>query len=229
MATSGTTTFDLDANEIMEEAFERAGVDKQKLNADHARSARRSMNLILQDWANENIRPWAMEEATITTVAGVAETLLSADTIDVIDVTLKRDNYEIPMTRLSRSDYQALPEKSIQGRPDRYFLHKDRVQPKLFIYQTPENSTDTVEFWRIRRLHDVTAAVQNVDVPARWLEPFIRELAYRLYEKRPAEEQDENKLNRLERRAMDGFNTAREEDRDRAPLQIVPDMTTYSS
>ena len=117
MATSGTTTFDLDANEIMEEAFERAGVDKQKLNADHARSARRSMNLILQDWANENIRPWAMEEATITTVAGVAETLLSADTIDVIDVTLKRDNYEIPMTRLSRSDYQALRRSPSRGAP----------------------------------------------------------------------------------------------------------------
>ena len=229
MATSGQTAFDLDVNEIMEEAFERAGVDKQKLNADHTRSARRSMNMILQKWGNVGVRPWAIEQDSYIVTQGCADELLPQDTIDIIDLTLKRVDYEIPMTRLSRSDYQALPDKTIQGRPDRYWVHKDRVEVTNFIYQTPENSTDEVIYWKIRRLHDITKPTETVDVPARWLEPFTAELAYRLYQKRPVELRNAQVLADLKTDARDCFLLAREEDRDRADVRVVPDMTTYSS
>ncbi len=226
VSVAGGTNWNLEVVEIMEEAYERAGVDKLLLNADHSRSARRSMNLILKSWANASVRPWALERTSFLTTAGIEEEYLQEDTIDILDVTLKRENYEIPMTRLSRGDYANLPDKAIQGRPDRYYLHKDIDQPSMFIYQTPINATDEVIFWRVRRLIDVTSPSDNVDAPVRWVDPFIAELAYRLYEKRP--EVDERKLLRLELRAEKLFDLAAEEDRDRAPLQIVPDMTTYS-
>lgn len=236
MATSGQTIWTLDVTEIMEEAFERAGVDKLILNADHMRSSRRSMNFILKTWANVNVRPWAIERTSFLTTAGVEEEYLQQDTIDILDATLKRDDYEIPMTRLSRSDYQAIPDKAVQGRPDRFYLHKDIDQPSLFLYQTPDNSTDEMIYWRIRRLHDVTGATENVDVPARWLDAFTAALAYRLCAKRPEPIESaarmqarEAKLGRLKAEARELFDVAAEEDRDRAPLQVVPDMTSYTA
>ena len=227
MATSGLTNFTLDITEIVEEAYERAGVDKQRLTADHTRSARRSMNLILQVWGNKNVRPWSLELCEFTTTQGVADEVLPDNIIDVLDAVLRRSDYEVPMKRISRTDYHLIPDKTIQGLPNRYFLHKDDFAPVFYMYNAPANSTDIVSYWAIRRLHDVTNATQNVDVPDRWLDPFCAELAYRLYCKRPRRERTLEEKATLKADARDAFDTALEEDRDRTPLSVQPDYGTY--
>ena len=227
MATSGQLGFTLDVQEIIEDAAERAGITKQKLNADHARTARRQMNLILTHWGNRNIRPWTLEQRSFTTVQSTVEYELDDDVIDAVDFTLARDNYEIPMLRIAREDYQDLPDKTIEGRPDRFFVHKPRVAPVVFLYQAPENDTDVVNYWAILRLETVVGSQENADIPDRWLEPFTADLAYRLYVRRPFEDRDTDEAKRLKAEALFTFNEARMEDSERADLQVVPYYDGY--
>lgn len=222
MTTSGVIGFNLDILDVIEEAYERCSVEKQKLTADHLQSARRSLNLLLQSWANVNERPWAVDKLDFTVSAGNADEALPSDTIDILEATCKRDDHEIPMTRISRSDYHALPDKTIQGRPDRFWLHKDRERAVMYLYQTPENSTDEIHYWRIRELQTVTSYADNPDVLGRWLDALCAGLALRLYGKLPKDLFDAARYAILKGEATEAFDLANTEDRDRAPLEVVP-------
>lgn len=222
MATSGVTGFSLDVAELIDEAWERAGFDKQKVTADHLQSARRSVNLALQSWSNVQERPWSVEQDSFITADGYADEKLPVDTIDILEATLKRDDYEIPMIRISRSEYHALPDKTIEGRPDRFFLHRDRSGPVIYLYQTPENSTDEVIYWRIRELETVTAYNDTPDILNRWQDALCAETARRVHAKLPRELRDVTWQTYLDNEAVKAFDLALVEDRDRAPLIVVP-------
>ena len=222
MSTSGVTGFALEILDVIEEAYSRAKVNKQKLTGDHLDEGRRSINLALQSWGNVQERPWATSLETFFTQAGEAEECLPDDTIDVLEATHKRNNYEIPMTRLSRDDYQALPDKTIPGRSDRFYVHRDRDAITMYLYETPENSTDEISYWRIRELETATNLEDSPDVMRRWYDALCAETASRVYQKLPADQSNLEWQLYLDRQAEKAFDLALEEDRDRAPLQTVP-------
>ena len=223
MATSGVVTLEFNIAEIVEEAFERAGVDVQDLNVGHAKTARRSLNYTFMSWINRNVRVFSIENKTHP-LASLGETnfTLPAGTLDVLDVVLTRSSVDTPMVTISRSDYHTITDKSTRGRPDRYWIHRPTSGPVMFFWQAAQNTTDIIDYWRIRRLFDITAAAETPDVPYRWHDALVSELAFRLFMKKPLKERTRKDRIMLAQDMDKSFYLAFTEDRERAPTQILP-------
>lgn len=226
MATSGAVTLDYSVTELIEEAYERAGVDIQTLNAHHADSARRSMNLIFSHWGTKGVHQWAIDNQTQTVTDGTNTYTLPAGTIDVISAVLTRDSVSTPMVRIGQTEYHQIPDKTVEGRPDRFWIDRTISSMTMYVWQTPENSTDIIDYWRMRRLYDVTAATETPDVPWLWWEALSADLALRLFDKKPIEQRDPSVRRDLRIAKIETFDSARAEDRDRASTQIVPCVRT---
>lgn len=120
MATSGTTTFELDVNDYIEEAFERCGLEAR--TGYDLKSARRSLNILFADWANRGLNQWTIAQRTQALTAGTASYTLDADVIDILSVVVRRDDTDISVERLSRSEFLNIPNKTTQARPNQFFL-----------------------------------------------------------------------------------------------------------
>ena len=180
MATSGTTTFELDVADTIEEAYERIGIEIR--SGYQARTARRSLNLLLQHLSNSPTNLWkaVLTEQALTT--GVTSYTLAADIIDIQSVVLTRSGQDTTMNRLSRDDYQSRPVKASQGRPSQYWFERLKT-PVLHIYQAPANSTDTIQFYAMERIEDISSSQNTIDIPVRFAEAITAGLAYRLASK----------------------------------------------
>lgn len=226
MTTSGVVTLEYDIAELTEEAYERAGLDLQELNAHHLRTAMRSLNLIFKRWQNLQIKVWTLVETTKTLTEGDTSFDLAAGTVDVDPntVVLRRSGVDTPMVPLLRDDYWAIPDKDVKGRPDRFWIDKSGATLTLYHWQAAENSTDQIVYQRIRRLYDVTAMTETPDALDRWVEALTAELAWRLFGKLPLPVRRENMAVGLdlERQAGARFKEARDEDRERGPTWIGP-------
>jgi hypothetical protein len=119
MTTSGTATFNLDLNEIFEEAFERCGTELR--TGYQFRTARRSLNLLTIEWANRGVNLWTIEEGSIPMVTGQAIYDLPVDTIDLIEHVIRtgsgQNQQDISITRISVSTYATIPDKNATGQP----------------------------------------------------------------------------------------------------------------
>jgi len=103
--------FNPDVAEVIEEAFERVGVE---LRTGHQlRSAKRSLNLMFTEWANRGVNRWTIDQTTIPTVIAQTAYTLGADTVDVLSVSLRRDSTDYPMERIGRAEYFDLPDKDL--------------------------------------------------------------------------------------------------------------------
>ena len=109
MAVSGLKDFELDVADYVEEAFERCG--KEMRTGYDLKTAKRSMNLLFADWANRGLNQWTIQQVTTTLTQGDADLTLSADTIDILSVVVRRDNTDYGIQRLSRDDYLNIPTK----------------------------------------------------------------------------------------------------------------------
>ena len=128
MTTSGTTSFNLDLNEMVEEAFERAG--GQLRTGYDLRTARRSLNLLFADWANRGVNMWTFEQNTITLAPGQPTYALPDDTVDLLDHVIRtnanqpNNQADLTITRISVSTYATIPNKLIQGRPIQVWVQR---------------------------------------------------------------------------------------------------------
>lgn len=222
MATSGVVTLEYTVVELIEEAYERAGYDLQMLNAQHMRTARRSMNLMFSAWANSGVRLWKIDNQTQTVTASTNSYTLPAGTIDVLEAVLTRSSVSTPMHRISRAEYQYIPDKTQEGRPDRFWVDRQISQPVMYVWQTPENSTDVIDYWRMVRQDDVTKGTETADIPQRWWEAMCAGLAYQLWAKLPLEKRIPKDRAQLLSDAGKAFNDALYEDRDRGPTTVAP-------
>ena len=186
MALSGTSTFTLTVNDVIQEAYDRIGGDP--ILGYDVRSARRSLNIMFSDWANRGYNQWTIEYKTLAITTGTTEYNLPADTIDVINANIQiSDGTEYAMTALGLNDYAAISNKTTQARPTQYYLQRLST-PVLKIYPAPDTNY-TITYYRMRRIEDITASTvsgveQNVDVPSRALECMCAGLAYYLSKKR---------------------------------------------
>ena len=128
MAVSNSVDFELDVADYIEEAFERCGLDVR--TGYDLKSAKRSLNLMLAEWANRGLNQWTIAQRTQALVTGTGEYALGADVIDILSLVVQRDGVDYSLSRLSRDDYLNIPNKTTQSRPNQFFLDR-QVTPSL--------------------------------------------------------------------------------------------------
>lgn len=223
MATSGTASFNPDLMEIIEEAYERIGVE-YKTGYDFT-TARRSLNLITMDWANQGLNMWTFESMSLSLVQGQYMYNLPTDTVDVIEMTIRTNagnattQNDLIIPRISVDTYSSLPNKLEQGRPIQYYIQRTAM-PVLYFWPVPNGQTPyTAYYWRMRRIQDAGNATNTMDVPFRFVPALISRLAFELAGKR----RDSMALvPALKVRSDEDWRKAISEDRERATLMIQP-------
>jgi len=214
MATSGSRDFNLDVGEIIEEAFERCGL--QVRTGYDATTARRSLNLMFAEWANRGLNLWTVNQATITLTLGQAQEALGADVVDILEMVLRRDNTDYEIDRLGRGDYLTLPNKTTQGRPSQFYFDR-KISPVINLWPVPENSTDQIIYYYVRRIEDADTLVNTTDMPFRFYPCMVAGLAYYIAMKRAPE-----RMGMLKAVYDEEFQRAANEDEDRVSLKLQP-------
>ena len=228
MTTSGTANFNLDISDIIEEAFKRNG---QELRTGYElKTARRSLNLLTIELANRGINMWTIEQGSVPLVTGQATYDIPADTIDLLDMVIRtgtaQNQTDINISRISEPTYSTIPNKNATGRPIQVWIQRLRDNPKINVWPTPDEpgSQYTFVYWRLRRIQDVTGSTQTLDVPFRFLNCMIAGLAYYLSMKLPV---DPGRRAELKMDYEQQLDMAQSEDREKAPIRIVPRIATY--
>ena len=217
MATSGSRDFNLDVGEIIEEAYERCGLEVR--TGYDARTARRSLNLMFADWANRGLNLWTVKQGTITLTAGQAQETLTADVVDILEVTLRRNGTDYEVERISRGEYATLPNKTTQGRPSQFYFDR-QIDPVINLWSVPENSTDQLIYYYVRRIDDADTLVNTTDMPFRFYPCMVAGLAYYMAMKRAPE-----RVQLLKSVYEEEFQRAADEDEGRTPLKLQPSLS----
>ena len=219
MATSSSTNFELDVAEYIEEAFERCGLEA-KTGYD-LQTARRSMNIMLAEWANRGLNQWTIEQRTQALTANDSEYSLGTDLIDILSLVVRRSGTDFTMTRISRDSFLNLPNKTSTGRPTQYFLDR-QITPNLKLFPTPENSTDVIVYDALTRIQDADAQVNTMEIPFRFFPCLTAGLAYYIAMKRAPD-----RIQLLKTVYEEEFERAMAEDRDRSAFNVVPKLDYY--
>jgi len=214
MTTSGSRDFNLDVAEIIEEAYERCGLEVR--TGYDARTARRSLNLMFADWANRGLNLWTVAQGTTTLTQGTSTYTLAADVADILEMVLRRSGTDYEVERISRGDYLDFPNKTDQGRPSQFYLDR-QIQPVITLWQTPENSTDQLVYYYVRRMQDVDTLQNTADLPFRFLPCMVAGLAYYLAMKKAPD-----RITLLKAVYEEEFLRAANEDEDRVALKLQP-------
>jgi len=219
MATSGTTNFNLQIDDLIEESFERCGI--RMTNGYQLTSARRSMNLLFLDWASRGLNLWTIEEATFPLVQGDSELILATDTVNVLSAVIRLvgqgPSTDITIDRISREEYLNVPDKTTQARPSQYYVQ--RSDPTT-VYLYPEADQNyTFVYYRIRRIEDAGAYTNTADVNFRFLPCLASGVAYMLSLKYAPE-----RMVSLKQIYEEDFQRAALADRDTASVHFVPDL-----
>ena len=223
MTTSGTSSFNLDLTEIVEEAFERVGSEMR--TGYDLRTARRSMNLMFADWANRGLNMFTYEQGSIPLVAGTATYNLPADTVDLLEHVIRTGagsaatQADLTITRISVSTYATIPNKLQQARPIQVWIERLNT-PRITVWPVPDNSQPyTFVYWRLKRIQDAGNGVNTMDMPFRFLPCMVAGLAYYLALKVPG---GTERLGVLKEQYDTAWQLAAEEDREKAAIRFVP-------
>ena len=219
MTTSGTTNFDLNIDDLVEEAFERCGM--RMTSGYQLNSARRSLNLVFLDWANRGLNLWTIEQKTYALTEGDAEITLDSDTVNVLSAVIRDTSQgqqtDITIDRISREEYLNVPDKTTQARPAQYYVQRANVF-KVFFYPAADQAY-TFVYYRIRRIQDAGNYTNTADVNFRFLPCLASGLAYYLALKFAPE-----RVPALKMMYEEDFQRAALEDRDTASVSFVPDL-----
>jgi hypothetical protein len=243
--TTSTTAFNPTLNELMEEAFERCGVEMR--TGYHFRTARRSLNLLITEWANRGINLWTIEQGQIPLVQGQYVYDLPNDTVDLLEHVIRTspgqvsNQTDINISRISVSTYSTIPNKLTQGRPIQVWINRRSGQttdavgatpayPQINIWPSPDQGTLASPYyyfvyWRLRRIVDAGTGVNVEDIPFRFQNALIAGLACKLALKLP--EVSIDRMNILKAEYAEAWEMAAGEDREKAPDRFVPRMMTY--
>ena len=218
MATSGTYSFSMDIDEVIQEAMEMIGGEVTL--GEEPRSARRSINLLLQDWQNRGIQLWTINTTAVTVATSVTAYSLDAHNIDVIEAVVNRDNIDLQLERISMEEYLKIPRKGQTGRPTQYAVRRERDNPEVYLWPIPENSTDKIKFETVKYFQDVSRSSQTADISRRFYPCLTAGTAYFMSMKRPGV--DMNRIQMLKSEYEERLVRAQEEDKERASLYLRP-------
>lgn len=232
MTTTATTAFNLNLNELIEEAFERAGTELR--TGYDFRTARRSLNLMFAEWANRGINLWTVEQGTINLNANQATYDLPVDTVDLLEHVIRTnagtpDQIDIAISRITVSTYASLPTKTATGRPIQVYIDRQSgatnpgptvAHPTVTLWPVPNiSNTYQLVYWRLRRMLDAGTGVNTQDVPFRFLPCMVAGLAYYVALKIPDAVE---RIPMLKQMYDEAWQQAQDEDRDRASWRVVP-------
>ena len=224
MSTSGTTAFNPDVNEYIEEAFERCGAELR--SGYDFRTARRSLNLMFADWANRGINMWTIEQGTQTLTQGTATYTLPADTVDLIEHVIRTGagnestQADLQITRISVSTYASIPNKLQQARPIQVWINRQQPAPQFTVWPIPDGSqTYQFVYWRLRRIQDAGSGSNTEDIPFRFINALTAGLAYYLSMKIPGAVE---RMPMLKQQYDEAWELASTEDREKAAVRFVP-------
>lgn len=219
MATSGTTNFSLPLDELLEQASLRVGGEPTL--GTEARVSRRALDLLFTDLQNRGILLHTLEQVLVTLTSAVATISCSTDTLDVLDAVVRRNNTDLMMVRMGYGEYLDIPRKTQQGRPTQFFVNRQRENPLIYVWPAPENSTDILVYWKMRFVQDAGKLSNDPDMPRRFFPALVAGLAYYLALNRGMQFPTD-RLGILKAEYEEQLQHATEEDRERAPLRIVP-------
>ena len=230
MATSGTTTFNLDLSDIMEEAYDLCGL-VMRSGYDY-NTARRALNLIFLEWQNKGLNLWKIEQATQALTAGTSSYAAETSALEIVDAFIRTDSgdtdkqFDQQLTRISRTQYNHQAKKLTQGKPTQFFADKGTSGINIVLWSTPDSAqTYTLVYDYIKRIEDAgNVATNNADVPARYLPCLTYALAYNIACKEP---EAQNRVNMIRGRYMELWNEVSDADRERAAVKFVPGNNVY--
>jgi hypothetical protein len=222
MPTSGTTTFDLDIEELISEAYERCGIETR--TGYDLRTARRSLNLLFLDWASRGLNLWTIEERSQALTANVFEYNIPTDTVDILSAVVRSpqspgQNIDITLNRFSQAEWLHTPNKSgTLGRPAQFY-YQHTNQPKAFFFPCPDNSQPyTFVYYAIRRIQDAGGFTNVADVNFKFLPCLVSGLAYFIAMKKAPD-----RMIVMKQIYEEDFKRIADYDRDRASYYAVPD------
>ena len=216
---SGSYNFNLEIGDVIQEATEMIGGEVTL--GEEPRSARRSINLILSDWQNRGVCLWTTNTTTVSVAANTSQVSLGSHVSDVMQVVVNRDNTDLEMTRISYEEYLKIPNKGQTGRPSQYAIKRFSDNVQLFMWSVPDVNTDKLKIEKIDYMQDVDkSAIQNADMPRRFLPALTTGLAYYMSLKRPGI--TEARATFLKREYEERLGFAMTEDKERASLYITP-------
>ena len=223
MATSGTSAFDLNIDDIIEEAYERCGIRTN--SGRDLRSARRSLNLLFSEWGNRGVHIWKVSLNEVALVAGTAQYAVNESVSDVLEAYISTtaaaqntaSTNDISLTKIDRSAYAALPNKLQTGQPSQYFVDR-QTTPQIFLYLAPDATTyTTLKFYTVDRIQDAGIYTNQADVVYRFLPCMCSGLAYFLSMKKAPD-----KIQTLRLIYEDELQRALTEDGQRTSFYITP-------
>ena len=219
MATSGTKTFQLTIADTIEEAYELAGLELR--TGYDAETARRSLNIMFADWSNRGVNLWTIEQVTTNLTAGTNSYTLNSYDIDIVSAVIRQidgsTTTDLQLTRIGRTEYLNIPDKSSTGRPNQLFLDR-QTTPVVKLWPTPDSTyTYRLVANTIQRIDDASASAQDPEIPSRFMPCIASGLAYYIALKRNPE-----KAAILKTQYEQDFKLAADEDRNRTSLHFVP-------
>ncbi len=230
MTTSSSKNFEPDVAEYIEEAFERCGLELR--TGYDLKTANRSLNLMLAEWANRGLNQWTIAQKTVDMVANTTTYNIDSTNgtapIDVLDVfireTTQSNANDISMTRLSRAEYSNITTKSTTGKPNQFFVDK-QITPTISVWPAPDQSSKYTIFMNVlTRMDDVDSATNTLEVPFRFYPCLAAGLAYYLSMKKAPQLTPQLKAIYDEE-----FNRAIAADEDRASFRIAPNLRSYNN
>tara|TARA_E500000318_G_scaffold110403_1_gene125729 strand:+ start:1752 stop:2447 length:696 start_codon:yes stop_codon:yes gene_type:complete len=230
MALSGSKDFELDVADYVEEAFERCGLELR--TGYDLKSANRSLNLMLAEWANRGLNQWTVKEKTVAMVQGTStyniDSTNATAPIDVLDVYIREtqgsETTDLSMTRLSRAEYSHITTKSSTGKPNQFLIDK-QTTPTLTVWPVPDKtSTYTVYMNVLTRMDDADAGANTMDMPFRFYPCLAAGLAYYISLKRAPD-----RTSMLKSLYEEEFQRALSTDEDRASFRVSPSLRSYNN
>ena len=221
MAYSDTYVWSPDLAECVDDAFERCGVDPATLDASHVLSARRSINFMLVEWSTKDHEDFRVDRVQVPLVQGNHPGTIDPDTdgriIDILSVSLRRNGTDTSIYPMSRQEWLDIPDKSTEGRPNRYFADKRRDGVEMYLWTLPENSTDILLMDVMRKYNDAGGAALEPDIPYYLRDAFAAGLAAKLSVKFAVD-----RVQMLSALATDSWNSANASQRTLGDVVIVP-------
>ena len=220
MATSGTSDFNLEFDDIIVEAYERCGIDVR--DGYDMKTAMRSINIMLAEWANRGLNLWTIEQRQVTLVAGTYQYSLPLDTVDALSAVIRTNagqstEQDITVDRIGYAEYLHVPNKNTQSRPAQWFLQRTTT-PQLFLYPAPDaTQTYIFRYYAVRRIQDAGTFTNTADVVFRFLPSLIAGLAYYLSVKKAPD-----RVQLLKAMYDEEFQRAANEDRENSGYFAVP-------
>lgn len=231
MSTSGTADWTPDIAELIEEAYERAGVEIR--TGYQFKTARRSLNLLFQEWANRGLNLWTIEQGSIPLTVGTVSYDLPDDTVDLVEHVIRQydgsqsQQIDLQITRIALPTYATIPNKLDQGRPIQLYIDRQAPTPVVKVWPTANVLGYTLVYWRLRRIQDAGQPGSNtVDLPFRFVPAIIAGLAYYLALKTP---ESMDRVGMLKQMYDEAFDLASREDRDKSPVRFIPKMGCIGS